>query len=144
MNELIVSALIGGVLGWIINELLNPVKRKAQKALKENILKNGFDSIEIIPGFIALDNASPYYHKENLHLRDSGSCLFIAIPQNYRKAFEQYKFEIRDSVYLDGSTNLLNAFSNLNITNATELLNNSVEEVALEFLSDFKQWIREI
>ncbi len=134
----IISAILGGVLGWVINELLNPVKRKAQKAIKEKSTKKALFSKEITKGFIALENAIPYYKKDNLHLYDSGACLFISIPNKYKKSFNQKKIEMRESVYLDGSTNLLQAIDKLGVLNPKELLKDCVEEVALIFNTDLE------
>jgi hypothetical protein len=132
--------LYGAIIGVVITELYNYLKRKYIRERKVSSLRKVFkNKFEIDNGIIALDHAIPYYLKENIHLRDSGKSLFIEIPSTYREELKRNGFESRGNTMFSGSSDLSELLGNLMLENSREVIELAASETAQDFLKDLNQ-----
>ncbi|MCW3466641.1 hypothetical protein [Chitinophaga nivalis] len=136
-----IELVVGALLGWVLNEICTPIKKKVIQRIREKKLKRLLNNDTLIndPHVLVLDRAIPYYDpKGGIKLRCTQQNLFISFPQKYKTAFRAYDFVYREQEIFDGRTDIATLLEKMGISNAQKRLDDATATTALDFLRDFK------
>lgn len=122
------------LIGWIANELFSSTRKKILKVfrlwkLRRQLKKIKNDDLT----FLTLDNAIPYYAKDNIKLRVISKNFFISIPQPYQHQLSLHEFNSREDASLN-SSRFSGIFADGNIPENFEAI---VEDCAIETAQQF-------
>lgn len=143
MNEYILSGLIGAIIGYLTNMLIDFVKSTTSKRITNyriTKIRDGLKSANFKAdnGYMPIDHAVPQYNEEDIHLHYENRLFVVPIPQTYREELANLGFDYHErSRYREAD--LVATFNQLGLGDQmTEILQSATEEVANQFLLDLR------
>lgn len=90
MNEYTLSGLIGAIIGYLTNMLIDFVKSTTSKRITNyriTKIRDGLKSANFKAdnGYMPIDHAVPQYNEEDIHLHYENRLFVVPIPQTYRE-----------------------------------------------------------
>lgn len=143
MNEYLLSGLIGAVVGYVANAVMDAIKMKLNNTMMGFKVKKIKDSLSSVSfkakdGYMALDHAVPQYKEKNIKLKNTNKTFVYPIPNTYRETLENMGFKYNDSSDYRQSE-MISTFNALGIKDCNEALTVAANEVAQSFIDDLKQ-----
>ena len=143
MNEYVLSGIIGAIIGYLTNTLIDFVKSATAKKISTYRALKIRDDLKVANfkadnGYMPIDHAVPQYDEEDMHLRNSGQLFIVPIPQAYREELQRLGFHFHDQAAYREEV-LRAAVEQLGLSDSFDtILAAAADEVANQFLADLR------
>lgn len=142
MEEYIVGGIIGAVLGYLVNVLLDNIKAYTKSAIRANRTTNLSRQLQSLnfkaeTDYMAIDHAVPKYIEDNIILKPTDKTVIVPIPEQIRKQLGELGFAHHPYVPHD-ETIIAKSFSHIGLSDYDDLLSEASVIVANEFLDELE------
>lgn len=143
MEEYFIGGIVGAVLGYFINVVLDKVKDYASEKIKLRQISTIRHQLQNLnfkedTGSMAIDHAVPKYVEDNIILKQTGKTVIIPIPEKYRKTLEDLGFDFHYYDTID-TTIVEKSFIHIGIANYAPLISEVSNSVAIDFIKELNQ-----